>query len=497
MIAFRLNNEYIDLFDNASLSIEAKSPLFAADAIPGTRIYTFSARKTRKNQRLFQFAEKIAVKSVVSYPNVEAHLFNALWKVGELKLRDASPDRYNLSFHTDAGDLAGKIKGKKLADLDLGTGLLDISTGTLSEIYPERKYTLFPIKNLDFYGDKNIDYAGYMNYYKNDFVQNTDAGGRPQNTNCLVPFPFLLYILNRIAQQLGYLGVSGPWTEEEDIKRLVIYNNYALDKLVDGRNAYNQQIDFRNHVPDMEIGKFLIAIKNLFGLSFFINPRTRYIEITKLQDVVRNTNFQDMNRLASAEYQKTPYQGNGFLLSMKIDNADELSKELSTTDYNYQIEGTEEKFETEAGTLFQIDEEDQITGNRSWSIPQTRQRGSSPEFELGINNFSLRLLFYHGLQPDSQGNLYPQASSEGSYYKLGYSGFNGLYERCWKDWLDMLQASDQVETTFRWGAYELQNFNFRNKIIRDYSKFLIREYRVSISQIGVSPTQVTLQKVRV
>lgn len=497
MISFHLNDQPLDLYDNASYAVEGRSPLFAAQAIPGTRVYSFNVPLTKSNRRIFRFAERIGTLEPPQqvFPDAELYLFGTRWRSGTLRLREASTNGYALSFHTDAGDLAARISKQRLTDLDLGTDVLNL-TADPEAIYPDRRYALFPVKNPAFYGELNEDYVGYMNYYhQGAFATNTTA-----NQYNIVPFPFLLYVLNQVAQQLGYLGVSGPWTQEEDIRRLVIYNTYALDELFEGLNTYQSKIDFTNHVPPTEVGKFLVAIKNLFGLAIFVNPRTKYLEFVRLTDVLSDQAFSDLSDRATAQYTLTPNASDGFALGLTPDNGDELYKILPYADQSYRIGNGAESFETPIGTLFEVKDND---AEREWAIPQAQQAGNSPAYldenaALALqNDFGLRLLFYRGLQPDSANNRYPQASPEGNYYKLGYSGFSGLYERCYRPWLDFLSTTQQVETSFRFRAPEVLGLDFRRKIMRGHVKYFIRDYKLSITRNGIRPARVTLQKVRV
>lgn len=501
MISFRLRHQPLDLFDNASYAVEARSPLFESQVIPGTRVYSFNVPLTKNNQRLFQFAERTGGTIVQrTFPDAESYLFGTRWRSGTLKLREASSQGYSLSFHTDAGDLAARISKKRLTDrgpggLDLGTDVLNLNADPQA-IYPDRKYALFPVKNPSFYGDLEPAYGGYLNdYLGGEFQQN-----QAENTHAIVPFPFLLYVLNRVAQQLGYLGVSGPWTEEEDVRRLVIYNTYALDEFFGVQKSFATQITYANHVPALEVGKFLVAIKNLFGLAIFINPRTKYLEFVRLTDVLSDTDFLDFTPLSTAAYQQIPNETDGFALGLATDSGDDLYKTLSSADQRYRIGNGAESFETATGTLFEARTEH---NGRQWTVPQAEQAGNSPSYvnenlsPVLSNSFSLRLLFYRGLQPDSQGNLYPQGSPEGDYYKLSYDGPKGLYQRCWRPWLDYLSTTQQVETTFRFRAPEVLQLDFRRKIMRQHIKYFIRDYKLSITRQGIRPAGITLQKVRV
>lgn len=499
MINFYLRHQPLDLFDNASYAIEARSPLFEAQAIPGTRVYSFNVPATKANQRLFKFAERTgrhtggANIEQQTFPDAEIYLFGTRWRTGTLKLREASSEGYSLSFHTDAGDLAARIAKKRLTDLDLGTDVLNFNADP-DAIYPQRKYALFPVKNPAFYGDANSDFGGYVNDYSGgQFATNTAV-----NAQTIVPFPFLLYVLNRVAGQLGYLGVSGPWTQEEDVRRLVIYNTYALDELFGNINTFRTQITYTNHVPPVEVGKFLVAVKNLFGLAIFINPRTRYLEFVRLTDVLALSGFSDYSRLSTAKHTLTPNESDGFALGLGKDSGDEIYKSPNPVQtqfiasQTYRSGNGAESFEAPIGTLFALTEE---KDGRQWTIPQSQQGGNSSAYEIE-NPFSLRLLFYKGLQTDSQGNAYPQASAEGNHYKLGYTGFNGLYERCWRPWLDFLSVTQQVETTFNFHAPEIMRLDFRHKIMRQHVKYFIKDYKLSITRQGIRPAQVTLQKVR-
>ena len=160
MISLLVNHETVDIAGNASFSIGGTSPFLNPGEIHGPKIYNLSARKTRQNQRIFAFAEQLNnIDRQKEFPNAMVKFYNLLWKSGTLKLRDFNGN-YNLSFHSDAGDIGLKIKNRSLTDINFGSVPRDSNTGS---IYPLANHSFLKVKAPDFYGDKNAAYGGVIN----------------------------------------------------------------------------------------------------------------------------------------------------------------------------------------------------------------------------------------------------------------------------------------------------------------------------------------------
>jgi len=488
MIGLRYQGQYLTLFENTSINVSAKNPMFGGDSIPGTRVYDFRLPLDAVNKRLIGHVQRLDDETPwPTLDNVGLHFGKGLhlWRIGKLKVRKATKDDCTVSFHTDAGDVATAIKDKKLADYDLGTAAVNFQPELT---YPDVNYTFFPVKNADFYGDANPDYLGYVNYYdQGAFGTNTSA-----NNHTLVPYPFLLYILNRLFQQLGYYGITGSWTQQTDIRSLVIYNTQSLDRITGVLNRYASSFKYADHMPNISVGQFLVALQNLFCIGFFINPITRMVQIEPLSTILKDGGYKNITYMAGQAYEKGNRYENGFSLAMGTDSRDDMYNQRSTAPFSFAIDAGGNEFHTAAGTLFETKHQDTINTNRTWTIPEAAQTGNSAPFEVE-GDYGLRLLFYRGLQADSTGNAYPRGSSEGTEIALRYDTGKGLYVQSWQAWLDFLSRTVAVETQMQFPIKDFMELDWQKKIMRLYQRYFLGEYAFSVNmKEGIQPAKVTL-----
>ena len=110
-----------------------------------------------------------------------------------------------------------------------------------------------------------------------------------------------------------------------------------------------------------------------------------------------------------------------------------------------------------------------------------------------------RLSFYRGMFPTRNGQLYPLANHEPSnaFFRqlpddrvsLNWLGPNGLYERYWKGWDDMLQNSSGVTRSFLLPLSELLAFDFRHKVRVENQNYFLRSLEFTAGNAGISPTK--------
>lgn len=504
MIDLKLNHTSLDLGGNANIGLELTSPLFQRNNIPGSISYPFTIPATPNNRRQLNHPELLSsTEQFKTYSDVQLYIEHILYKIGTLKIQDTSDKDYRINFKSDSGDIQEKIKDVKLADIDLGTATLDYNI--INSTYPTAKYQLFPLKNPDFYGENNTEFAKYLNYY-------TPAGAFATNTlgnnqYAIVPFPYLRHILDRIGTHLGYT-FTGTWLSEADVQRTVIYNNYALDNLNAGNNDFitaANGIDFKNHVPDITIGQFFVALQNYFGLAFIFNPILKTCQLVRLTDVANNREYIDWTSRTEPGYKNVPYEYLGFELLQSEDSQDKLFEEQDKEWLEQRVDNGGKEIATMASTLFMRTETDEIN-SRAWTIPEAKQPGSSPEFDQGINDFTLRFLVYRGLQPDGSANNYPLGTWDinnhagsaitGAEKTLRWAGSNGLYQQNYKAWLDLFKNTRYVERKTRLNIEDLLNFDWTKKIQIDHVRYLPVTLRLQVNQkTGIQTANVKLFKV--
>lgn len=139
---------------------------------------------------------------------------------------------------------------------------------------------------------------------------------------------------------------------------------------------------------------------------------------------------------------------------------------------------------------------------RFWLIPKVEQAGNFDGLpDVFRSEFSKSLLFYHGLRYDNQEMLYPlassdiydyagnpitfEASSESPAYthslSLRWDGENGLYEKRYKKWLDMLVNSRGFFTIqAAMSALQLSQLDWFEWYTGPGYKFMVKEARFNI-----------------
>ena len=468
MISLLVNDETVDITDNASFNIGASSPFLNPGEISGSKIYNLAARKTRRNQKIFSFAEQLNnIARVKEFRNATIKFYNLLWKQGTLKLRDFSGN-YNLSFHSDAGDIGIKIKNRKLPDIDLGTVPAD---GNMTSAYPTANHIHLKVKAPDFYGDKNLDYGGIINNHDGIALYTNST----TNQYNIVPFPFLLFVLTKVFQDLGYYGIEGSWTEDLDVRRVVLYNNYDLASMSGGINVFGTTITYANHVPNISVGSFLIDTAIMFGITYIVNPVTKKVRIERIKDWLNNPAYLNLNGRASGNYKLEPNQNDGFSFFMSNGNDPFVERKGWLT---HKLGNGAEEVKTEAGTL-EHDGIDPITG----------ETGRGPAFELDTDNQSaLRFLLHTG-------------PGTGHYLKTGFSlrwsGADGIAARCYQEWMDWKSYTEAVEREVDLNVVELLQLDLERKIMIDNLKYVVGEYQGSISNDGKrKPVKLQLYNIR-
>jgi hypothetical protein len=469
MISITVDEELIDINDSASFSIGGRSPFTTPGELYGPKVYNVSALDSQRNARIFQFASLLNnTGRVKAYGNVQIRFADLLWKIGTLKLRDFS-GAYNFSFHSDAGDIEAKIKNRTLPGVDLGSAPSDLN---VTDIYPAANHVYFTVKNPNFYGDKNPGWSGYINLYDtvNGRLYNHSDDG---DSYAITPYPFLLYLLDTIFKDLGYFGITGDWTLDENIRRVVVYNNY------DHRTG---TITYNRHVPPVSVGSFLIDVAICFGVTFKVNPVTRLVEIVPITDWLSNQGYTDLNNRANRSYKLEPNANDGFRFWMREDSSDELTRNNPSW-MDVRIGNGSELVETSASPLTMITEANPLGGE--WTIPQVDQAGSGPAFDLELEaRGGLRFMLFDGMKTDSLGNAYPQGHYLRPGFSLRWSGADGIISRCYTEWMDWKSYTEYMERTVELTLVELLQLDTERKVMIDNLKWVVDEYEASIQARG-------------
>jgi hypothetical protein len=89
-------------------------------------------------------------------------------------------------------------------------------------------------------------------------------------------------------------------------------------------------------------------------------------------------------------------------------------------------------------------------------------------------------------------HTHPQYAPELADYTLSWNGRKGLYARWWAAWHTMLQQKRDVKLTVGLSTKEVRNFNFQHKVRIKNREYLVKRLRVTLTESGVSPSEVEL-----
>ncbi|MEL6803859.1 MAG: hypothetical protein AAFO91_08780, partial [Bacteroidota bacterium] len=268
--------------------------------------------------------------------------------------------------------------------------------------------------------------------------------------------------------------IACPMLDDDELRKLVIWNNQALDKAYAFQifNAYLEynlhrfQIDIREHVPDISLRDYLSGWMGNFCLAAFGDGKT--LELVPRKVILATSTIIDWSDKCLYGAELDHEDDEGYTLSSELDGTDALSsaarsyaeikaageveffsqlptstelgliyyvrfenafyrnslkENLQTEEYEwifeaYRIDAVtvgegKEDFKSRASTL-QIYADLWETQETSWRIPRVEQSGSSDMYQQGQNPFELRFLFYRGMKEDGQqeGKFYPQGSPD-------------------------------------------------------------------------------------
>lgn len=143
---------------------------------------------------------------------------------------------------------------------------------------------------------------------------------------------------------------------------------------------------------------------------------------------------------------------------------------------------------------------DMEVSRRFWRVPFVAEKGSSPAWNQKENKPALRLLFYRGMQKDSNGNLYPLASTDVINYEgkiiaqnsLHLNSQYGTYEKHLRRWLRMINNAEVHVFDKRMNIWEALSLKWNQKIQINNQQYLMYEYDIVVNMYGIKESQQTM-----
>jgi hypothetical protein len=354
MLEIRINNQPLDLLPDTALSFERINALFQKEVGAEGFSYPLDIPASPNNRIIFGFIEDPQSMSNFQDYDCELVIDNDIKRV-TLSILKATT-KYTCSLFI--GLFKKSWLDRPLNELNLGgnravADMIAHANLIATKTVDETDYTFFPVWNDKFYAisdneSANADFYGIINgYYEGSFVplQELPDPNDPQqgglvtiNTNTLVPFPYLRYILSQIGNLFGK-SIKGSFINDPDIKQIVLFNNVDLIGVFPN---YSTSINLQNHVPGITVRELLNEIIVKFGVSISINQDAIVFEFKR--NALFNLEDDDYTIVVESDLTTEPFnkkETTGYIFSSEIDTDDIAIKNFAdNTVKDGKINGT-------------------------------------------------------------------------------------------------------------------------------------------------------------
>lgn len=384
---------YLELNANSTLDFEKVWASFDDNLDQDEFSLPITIPMSPSNREWLGFPEHFntAISSIPDYWRVDVYDTGIpILQDGKLKLLSHQGNWHHTSGTYEFNISASKsifgtaIRNKKLTDLKLGGAFIwdsaldsrqfamEVMTGLQPDVYAKMRFV--PVAFEDYFDTSAIDEDMRHNIANYTFIKSTfplgwKFGLEVENTTTLavpgdidyldyrtIPFFRLQYVLQQVFIETGYT-VGGDFFNIPDFEKLLIFNNYSIEKYVKTTKLdANREINPINHVPEMLITEFLIAVQNTFNLKFDFAPGN-VVEVNfkfnfKLGNPIPNINSQLYVNYDNARRHES-YEG-GYALAFSWDSADSFASEKMQPIKDINVLATVNTFADISGLTFGV-----------------------------------------------------------------------------------------------------------------------------------------------
>lgn len=586
MLAIQIGDEFLELPPSSAMELVEENPFlqFAADQEIGNYSLPFEFQNIQPNVRLTQYAA--IIQKIIDNTGIEARLYsNGLQEsIGKIKIEKPNHNLNNIAagktscyYLYGASSFFLDIKDKKLRDINLGgqrsfawddyattgPGFWGHIHDVLNATPASYDYAFYPVINKEWAGYKtNAEIMNRVHYTGGQvqFSTHTKEGfSLSRDANVIVPFPYLKTVLLAAVAHVGW-SIEGAILEDPDFVKTTLINFQSVH-WANYRRLTNSVLpleeivfDLCDHLPDVTIAQFIVALKNRMGWWYDYDFNSKRIRISKLKDVAA-TAVKDMTPYASplipkkvAQEKKVYALRNEFSTNLgdgqpsfasvsvqepvnevadlptpsddnyghvhlviaennyyvcSLNDYDELVWEFySYNIYDFEPKDANEEVTTAATTVGVEKFDDYLD-----LIPRIDNSGNWFGRTDIESSWGTILCFYHGLRNNKAGQPYPYASSH-----IYDSNFNqvtewaltfeckkidgtdvGLYNTAWKPLLNMLSSPEEFEVTLNLPLHMAKQLKFSDQIVIAGVKMFVKQKKRVLEYNG----SVQLEAVRV
>ena len=356
MIKLEVNNEFLVLDEDTSITITIENPFFDFTNVinsPYTFNFTVPDDTEGINRRILKYNNLISKhKPDKSFP-CWFWLGNNRWMFGNLST-NYKDGVFNLGF-IQLKEIIEKLKSS-LNTVDTGVIIHteDLYTGMKARIADnysgEKDFVNYPVYNPDLFANAEdcltspypannllIDnYGKYVNYFFNHSVIPSGEFYLIKIARAINPPPFefyyaaspaiyLKFMLEKLFVSLGFVFTDISFFSDDENLKLTIYTNriFLYKVLCDGFN-YTVQIQLFNvfnlndYLPNLLISDFLRSIANNFCLTYYYNFKEKKVVLIPNKYVLLSSESIDWSQKVLTKYELIHNESDGFVLKTKL-----------------------------------------------------------------------------------------------------------------------------------------------------------------------------------
>lgn len=421
MIKIQIAGEYLDI--EQKLTIEMTSSYFDSEFLVGGFSYPISFAWNNHNQRLLRGMSEVEVILDVDGIFVKRCMLT-------YKRSDKVCSGY---LKLDLGVVIGEMKKSIRALVDERVTITASAAIWLSNAlwaYAEAEpssvpFVFFPMKNPVF-SEKTADLVDELAWYENTGYVNLVNNGifliESEYSYNAVPSVYLVWLLKKCFEKLG-LTLTGELIEDAEVKSWVIEGNVATNWSV---GAGTFVVDVWKYIPDVSLVDLLKYLREFEGVGVFVDWDKKTAEMTRITVKASDGNYVDLTGSELVKYEYSTPDSSGFLVKQMVDDADIVWKNRKYKN-SFTIGKGEKEVTLKIGTVMMKTEAKPV-GVGDWIVPYSEKGGNLLHASYSVSNSyavdtddkdsykltnepKIRLLSYRGLQEDSEGIIYPYATS--------------------------------------------------------------------------------------
>jgi hypothetical protein len=402
---------------------------------------------------------------------------------------------------------------------------------SLTHFYPEVDFSVPEISNLDFFDPQatNPEMMACNHIFPDGWLHKTTSDG--QSRTILIPFLYLKYVLNKLAENFGYRLQDEFFTSSIELSRLVIYHSVNLSEVIFGL----QQLFYCRLVPSVKVSEFISGLEKWFNCSFHVDSKQRVVRIVSNKEVLLRSEVVEFSKNILSITQEIPEQATGFRFLLGPDGGDKVYQEQldSEKGITEMIKGAVGSFSeippypfTWLGDIYYI-----VDTNTWWQLGvngisfliEWQQLPNGPSLtdkffykwgddknkyetifsslsdkyivvncgNLGADNQKISpRLFWVGMAGGWGTPVRLRGFANNSNFSLRYTGGNGLFNLYWKDWVNwIMETRKSVKIEKQMDFIELKSMDFTKRYRINGINYLISEITVTLNKSSIKSAQ--------